>query len=74
MGEEVRQCGTLSILAGIKCDTSVGILEQSMGARNRVGIGLSYRPAWPHRLAESIPGILKSIKIPFLVSGKRDKY
>ncbi len=24
---------------------SAGILEQSMGARNRVGIGLSYRPA-----------------------------
>ncbi len=26
-----------------------------MWARNRVGIGLSYRPARPHRLAESIP-------------------
>jgi hypothetical protein len=25
--------------------TSAGIFEQSMGARNRVGIGLSYRPA-----------------------------
>jgi hypothetical protein len=34
------------------CD---GILEQSMGSRNRVGIGLSYRPAKLHRLAESIP-------------------
>ncbi len=34
-----------------------GILEQSMGARNRVGIGLSYC------LAESIPGLLKSFKI-----------
>jgi hypothetical protein len=35
-----------------------GILEQSMGARNRVIIGLlyrAYRPAWLHRLAESIP-------------------
>jgi hypothetical protein len=32
-----------------------GILEQSMGARNQVGIGLSYRPARLHRLAESIP-------------------
>jgi hypothetical protein len=30
-------------------------LEQSMGARNRVGIGLSTRPARLHRLAESIP-------------------
>jgi hypothetical protein len=26
-----------------------------MGARNRVGKGLSYRPAGLHRLAESIP-------------------
>jgi hypothetical protein len=44
-----------------------GILEQSMGARNRVGIGLSYRPARLHRLAEMIPWIprlLKSLKIP----------
>ncbi len=29
---------------------SARILEQSMGARNRVGIGLSYRPARLHRL------------------------
>ncbi len=29
--------------------------KQSMGARNRVGIGLSYRPARPHKLAEFIP-------------------
>jgi hypothetical protein len=38
-----------------------------MGAKNRVGIGLSYRPARLHtvvpRRAESIPGILKSLKI-----------
>ncbi len=27
-----------------------------MGARNRVGIGLSYRPARLHRLGEFIPG------------------
>jgi len=43
-----------------------GILEQ--GTRNRVGTGLSYRPARLHRLAESIPwnrsGLLKSLKIP----------
>jgi hypothetical protein len=32
-----------------------GILEQSMVTRNRVGVGLSYRPARLHRLAESIP-------------------
>jgi hypothetical protein len=33
--------------------TSAEILEQSMGARNRIGIGLSYRSARLHRLAES---------------------
>ncbi len=32
-----------------------GIFKQSMGARDRVGIGLSYRPARLHRLAEFIP-------------------
>jgi hypothetical protein len=33
---------------------SAEILEQSMGARNRVGVGLSYRPARLLSLAESI--------------------
>jgi hypothetical protein len=28
---------------------NAGILEQSKGTRNRVGIGLSYRPARQHR-------------------------
>jgi hypothetical protein len=32
-----------------------GIFKQSMGARNRVGIGLSYRPARLQRIAEFIP-------------------
>jgi hypothetical protein len=32
-----------------------GIFKQSMGARNQVGIRLSYRPARLHRLAEFIP-------------------
>ncbi len=31
------------------------IFKQSMGGGNRVGIGLSYRPARLHRLAELIP-------------------
>jgi hypothetical protein len=35
-----------------------------MGDRKRVGIGMSYRPARPYRLAETIPGILKSFKMP----------
>ena len=34
---------------------SAGIFKQSMGARNRVGIALSYWPARLHRLAELIP-------------------
>ncbi len=45
-----------------------GIFKQSTGARNRVGIGLSY---WPGRLyktggidfLDSIPGPLKRLKI-----------
>ncbi len=42
--------------------SSAVILEQSMEARNRVGIRLSHRPARLHRLAESIPGVLKKFK------------
>jgi hypothetical protein len=47
---------------------SAGILEQSMGARNREEIGLLYRPArlhigWRNRSLESIPGLLKSLQI-----------
>jgi hypothetical protein len=34
-----------------------------MGARNRVGIGLLYRPAGLHRLPELIPGLHKRLKI-----------
>jgi hypothetical protein len=45
-------------------NTCAEILEQSIGARNLVGIGLSYRPARLNRQAESIRGILKSFKIP----------
>jgi hypothetical protein len=46
-------------------DNSAGILEQSMWARNRVGIWLSYRPARLHRLAESFPWnrFLGSLKV-----------
>ncbi len=34
-----------------------------MGARNRVGTGLSYRPARLHWMGESILGVLKSLKL-----------
>ncbi len=36
-------------------DYSAGIFNNLWGARNRVGIGLSYRPDRPHMLAELIP-------------------
>jgi hypothetical protein len=35
-----------------------------MGASNQLGIGLPQRSTRLHRLAESIPGLLKSLKIP----------
>jgi hypothetical protein len=42
-----------------------GIFNQSMGARNRVGIGLSHRLARPHSLAELVPWnrFLGSVKV-----------
>jgi hypothetical protein len=41
------------------------VFKKSMGARHRVGIGLSYRPAMLHRLAELMPWhrFLGSIKV-----------
>ncbi len=51
-----------------------------MGARNHVGIGLSYQPARLHMLAElirdsseSILGFLKSLLIRALYNEKMDK-
>ncbi len=35
--------------------SSAGLFKQSIGAKNRIGIELSYRPARLHRLAELIP-------------------
>jgi hypothetical protein len=35
--------------------TKLVLFKESMGARNRVGIGLSYQPARLHSLAEFIP-------------------
>jgi hypothetical protein len=43
------------ILATSNVMASAGIFKQSMGARNRVGIELSYRAASLQRLAEWIP-------------------
>ncbi len=38
-----------------RSENCTGILKQALGTRNWVGIGLSYRPARLHRLAELIP-------------------
>ncbi len=38
----------------LKQKTGAGIFKQSIEARNRVEIGLSYRPARLHRLAELV--------------------
>ncbi len=45
----------LSCRGNMKNSTWAWILKKSMGARHRVGIGLSYRPAKLHRLAELMP-------------------
>jgi hypothetical protein len=37
------------------CAELHGIFKKSMGAKHQVGIGLSYRPARIHRLAELMP-------------------
>jgi hypothetical protein len=53
--------------------TVLEFLNNHMGARNRVGIGLSYRPTRLYSLAELVLGIglLKSLKIWALVSFSR---
>ncbi len=52
-------CGRKSAIqyvdANLGMSTFAGIFKQSMGARNRVGIGLSYRLARLHRLVVLIP-------------------
>jgi hypothetical protein len=45
---------TISPIGGCEYDYCAGIFKQSAGARNRVGIGLLYRPARLDRLAELI--------------------
>ncbi len=59
----LSSCTSIAVLTSVALLCSAGILEQS-GAKSRVGIGLSNRPARLNRLAESIPGLLKSLKIP----------
>ncbi len=54
--------------SGCKIDTEMAFLNNLWGARNRIGIGLWYRPARLQRLAEfipfeSIPGLHRRLKI-----------
>jgi hypothetical protein len=53
--------------------SSAGIFKQSMGARNREGLGLSYRPARLCSLAELVPWnrFLGSLKFKNSGSGLR---
>jgi hypothetical protein len=45
----------IQTLATSHSSCSAGIFKQFVGARNRVGIGLSYRPARLYSLAELVP-------------------
>jgi hypothetical protein len=46
---------TVASFIAKETESRAGIFKKSMGARNRGGIGLSYRPVRLHRLAEFIP-------------------
>ncbi len=50
---------------------SAGILEQSVGARNEVGIGLSYRPASVGILEQSITNIANNALLYFKVQNQK---
>ncbi len=58
--------GYSTISASVFC---AGIFKQSMGARNRVGIGLSYQPARLHSMAELVPWIRFLGSLKFKNSG-----
>jgi hypothetical protein len=52
-GYVLHLLGIKSLLCFLKI--RAGILKQSMGARHRVGIGLSHRPVRLHSLMKIIP-------------------
>jgi hypothetical protein len=55
---------SILLMRGQNC---AGISKQSMGASNRVKIGLSYRPARLSGSLESIHGLLERLKFRSLV-------
>ncbi len=63
--ERVSQREERSAGREYRIQASAGIFKQSMGARNRAGIGLVYRPARLHSLVELVPWnrFLGSIKV-----------
>ncbi len=67
----MKEEGAISFDAMTKVADSADILEQSIGTRNRIGTGLwcpARQATLPGRIGslESIPGLLKSLKIPAL--------
>jgi hypothetical protein len=46
---------SIALLGALLHGAELEFVKKSMGARHRVGIGLSYRSARLHRLAEFIP-------------------
>ncbi len=50
-----RVCALQVLVCRAEDLTRAGIFNQSMGARNRVGMGLSYQPARLHSEAELVP-------------------
>jgi hypothetical protein len=58
-------CGNTYMCDSGSLSLGAGIFKQSVGARNRLGIGLSYRPSRLHRMVELIPWnlFLGSLKV-----------
>jgi hypothetical protein len=58
-----RSCGLYTVQPAV----CVGILEQSMGLETEYIKVCRTGPPYFHRLPESIPGLLKTLKIPALI-------
>ncbi len=79
--KQLSRCVTHSFMSSEsfrqKMDSSAGICRQSMGARNRVRIGLLHRPAkLPGEIdsLESILMLLKSLKIRAQIAHIRGRF
>jgi hypothetical protein len=54
-GNQISALSVILLDSGSNGDSGAGIFKQSMGARNRVGVELSYQPARLHSLGELVP-------------------